>query len=318
MVVALSRFIDTSNWQQKDGTTLAYSDKPMGETSESILRKRPNSIQVQVNRMSVLNETSWQVKGEIRPDSKAGYSTREYIRAVGLMDNCKIYGISLDDRQNDVFTRLEISIHPMDPEELARTSTIDRFDLRLKDEEMPDEGWLKDELGFIRYLEADEYQPDPLLFAALWLSSEKFDHLVEAIKTGNIGSARLDVVADLYKFDYESFFGAGLPGHPYNYAILREDKSIGSYGLTRARLQEVLLEWSPKLENRTAGWGDDPNEADDLDENFEPIERDTEKSISNLSRDVKAIRGRIDLFYQAALLILIVMLISRVASWLGQ
>lgn len=88
--------------------------------------------------------------------------------------------------------------------------------------------------------------------------------------------------------------------------------------MTRARLQEVLLEWSPKLENRTAGWGDDPNEADDLDENFEPIERDVEKSISNLSRDVKAIRGRIDLFYQAALLILIVMLISRVASWLGQ
>lgn len=88
--------------------------------------------------------------------------------------------------------------------------------------------------------------------------------------------------------------------------------------MTRARLQEVLLEWSPKLENRTVGWGDEPNEADDLDENFEPIERDVEKSISNLSRDVKAIRGRIDLFYQAALLILIVMLISRVASWLGQ
>lgn len=206
----------------------------------------------------------------------------------------------------------------MEPEERARTSTIDRFDLRLKDEEMPDEGWLKDELGLIRYLEADEYQPDPLLFAALWLSSETFDHLVEAIKTGNIRSARLDVVADLYGLDYEGFFGAGLPGHLYNYAILREDKSIGSYGLTRARLQEVLLEWSPKLENRTVGWGDEPNEADDLDENFEPIERDAEKSISNLSRDVKAIRGRIDLFYQAALLILIVMLISRVASWLGQ
>lgn len=204
MVVALSRFIDTSNWQQKDGTTLAYSDKSVGTTGERTVRKRPNSIQVQVNRMSVLNETSWQVKGEIRPDSKAGYSTREYIRAVGLMDNCKIYGISLDDRQNDVFTRLEISIHPMEPEERARTSTIDRFDLRLKDEEMPDEGWLKDELGLIRYFEADEYHPDPQLFAALWLSSETFDHLVEAIKTGNIGSARLDVVADLYECDYEN------------------------------------------------------------------------------------------------------------------
>ncbi|MEK0163659.1 hypothetical protein VWX35_06825 [Phaeobacter sp. A36a-5a] len=319
----MSDFKDTSSWEKKDGTTLVYTYELDGKQHEGSAEKRPNSIHVQLDRISVLNETSWQLKDAKEPESKTGYSTREYISAVGAMDNCRIHAITLDDNPNEVFSQLDVSIYPTELENLVKTSTIDQFSFLRDEEHIPDEGWLSEETGRICFHSQGEYHHASQLFATLLLSREKFDDLVEAIKSGKIHSTRLDVFADLYEFGYESM-GAGMPGHRYNYAILSKDEgestfgaSKGSSGFTRARLQEVLLEWSPNLENRTASYRDEPDKYDYLEEDLEPFESDVERTVAKLSRDVEAIRGRIDVFYQAAIFIIVILVISQVTDWLG-
>ena len=88
---------------------------------------------------------------------------------------------------------------------------------------------------------------------------------------------------------------------------------------TQARLQEVLLEWSPKLDTKTAGRRDEPDEDDYLEsEDMEPVEKDVEKVIARLARDVQGIRGKIDAFYQAALLVIVILALTQVLDWLGK
>ena len=319
----MSDFKDTSSWAKKDGTTLAYTYEVEGKPHEGTAEKRPNSIHVQLDRISVLNETSWQLKDEKEPESETGFSTREYISAFGAIDNCRIHAITLDDNPNEVFSQLDVSIYPTELENLVKTSTIDQFSFLHDEEDMPDKGWLSEETGRIDFHSDGEYHHGSQLFATLLLSQEKFDDLVEAIKAGRVRSARLDVFADLYEFGYESM-GAGLPGHRYNYAILSKDEgesafgtSKGLSGFTRARLQEVLLEWSPSLENRKASRRNEPDEDDYLEEDLEPFKKGVEKTVAKLSRDVRAIRGRIDVFYQATIFIIIILVISEVTDWLG-
>ncbi|WP_299596610.1 hypothetical protein [uncultured Tateyamaria sp.] len=319
----MSDFKDTTSWEKKDGTTLAYTYELDGKQHEGTAEKRPNSIHVQLDRISVLNETSWQLKDEKEPESETGYSTREYISALGSMDNCRLHSITLDENPNEVFSQLDVSIYPTELKNLVKTSTIDQFSFLRDEEDMPDEGWLSEETGRIHFHSDGEYHHGSQVFAKLLLSREKFDDLVEAIKAGKVRSARLDIFADLYEFDYESM-GAGMPSHRYNYAILSKDEgesaygtSKGSSGFTRARLQEVLLEWSPSLANRTASRRDEPDEDDYLEEDIELFERDVEKTVAKLSRDVQAIRGRIDDFFQAAIFIIVVLVIGQVTDWLG-
>lgn len=319
----MTDFKDTSSWEKKDGTTLAYTYELNGEPHKGTAKKRPNSIHLQLGRISVLNETSWQLKHEKEPEGETGFSTREYISAVGAMDNCRIHAITLDENPNKVFSQLDVSIYPTELENLVKTSTVCQFSFHRDEEDMPEEGWLSEETGRIQFHSDGEYDRGPQLFATLLLSPEKFDDLVEGIKAGKVHSARLDVFADLYEFGYESM-GAGMPGHRYNYAILGKDEgesafgaSKGSSGFTRARLQEVLLEWSSNLENRTASCRDEPDEDDFLEEDQGPFARDVEKIVANLYRDVKAIRGKIDAFYQATIFIVIILVISQITNWLG-
>lgn len=314
----MSSFEDTSNWTKKSGTILGYTYELKGKLHEGTAEKRPNSILIQLDRISVLNQTSWQLKDEKVPESETGYSTREFISAVGVMDNCRIHAITLDENPNEVFSSLDVSIYPTELENLVKTSHVDQFSFLRDEDDMPDEGWLKDETGQIRYHSDGEYHHGNQLFATLLLSQGKFDDLVKTIKAGNIRSARLDVFADLYEFGYESM-GAGIPGHLYNYAILSKDEgdsafgtSKGASGFTKARLQEVLLEWSPKIEDRTASRRDEADEDDYLEDDLEPIERDVEKTVAKVSRDVQAIRSRVDVFFQAAIVVLIVLFISQV------
>jgi hypothetical protein len=62
---------------------------------------------------------------------------------------------------------------------------------------------------------------------------------------------------------------------------------------------------------------DEADEDDYLEDDLEPIERDVEKTVAKVSRDVQAIRGRVDVFYHAAIVILIVLFISQVRDLLG-
>lgn len=47
------------------------------------------------------------------------------------------------------------------------------------------------------------------------------------------------------------------------------------------------------------------------------MEKDIEKTVARLARDVLAIRGRIDFFYQAAILVVIIFVLQQVIDWLG-
>jgi hypothetical protein len=193
---------------------------------------------------------------------------------------------------------------------LKATSTVEEWS-SFRDDEKPEDGWLKDEIGRIAYYGMDEYFGRSSLSARLFLSQEKFDDLVRAIKEDTIRSARLQVFADVFQFGYESM-GAGISGHYYNYAILCEDDGKRARGHAQARLQEVLLEWSPKLEAKTAGRRDEPDE----DDYFEP-DMPVEKVAARLARDVLAIRSRIDLFYQAAIFVVVFLVLQQVIDWLG-
>jgi hypothetical protein len=306
----MSSFKDTSIWKKKDASTLVYSYEVDGKQHDGSSEKEPNSLLVQLERMSALDETSWRLKDDKEPESETGYSTREFITATGVLDGCRVHAITLDESENEVFSQLDISIYPVELERLKATSTVEEWS-SFRDDEKPEDGWLKDEIGRIAYYGMDEYFGRSSLSARLFLSQEKFDDLVRAIKEDTIRSARLQVFADVFQFGYESM-GAGISGHYYNYAILCEDDGKRARGHAQARLQEVLLEWSPKLEAKTAGRRDEPDE----DDYFEP-DMPVERVAARLARDVLAIRSRIDLFYQAAIFVVVFLVLQQVIDWLG-
>jgi hypothetical protein len=311
----VTTFDDTSNWEKKDGTTLVYSYTHKGKQHEGSSEKEPNSLLMQLERLSVLGETSWRFENEKEPDSKTSYFTREYISALGVLNGCRVHAITLDETENEVFTRLDVTIYPIELRKLQETSTFDQWSFS-REGERPEDGWLKDEIGRIDYHGMDEYYDRSLLSARLFLETERFDELVEEIRAGGIRSARLQVLADLYQFGWEGMV-ADIPGSTFNYAILCEYDGKGARGYTNARLQEVLLEWSPTLATRTAAARDEPDEGEFLEPKMEPEARDVEKVVARLARDVQVIRGRVDIFYQAAIVVILILVLSRVLDWVG-
>ncbi|MEC3860202.1 hypothetical protein VK792_02800 [Mesobacterium sp. TK19101] len=78
----MSDFRNTSDWKIKDSTTLVYPREYKGEKREGESEKRPNSLSLQIERLSVLNETSWELERHREPKQEAGFNTREYISAL--------------------------------------------------------------------------------------------------------------------------------------------------------------------------------------------------------------------------------------------
>ena len=248
----MSSFEDTSNWKRKDGTTLTYSFEHNGKQHDGLSEKEPKILSAQLERLSVLNETSWQLKYDKEPESETGFLMREQISGLGILDDCHVHAITLDENKNEAITSLNVSIYPIELEKLLETSKVDSWSSFRDQEKKPEDGWLSDEVGRIHYGGMGEYHDKSLLFAILFLSQDKFDDLVLAIKAGGIRSARLEVLADVYHFNYEGI-GLGMPGHEYNYAILCKDEGEGASGHTKARLEAMRLEWSPKLEMNRPG-----------------------------------------------------------------
>jgi hypothetical protein len=135
----------------------------------------------------------------------------------------------LDDNENETFTKLHVTIYPVPLEKLQETAKVDTLSIIGNEDDKPEEGWMKDEIGSIRYHGAGEYYHDSHMFASVFLSPEKFGDLVLAIKNSGIRSARMEIIADVYEFGYESL-GADIRGHKYNYAILCEDEGDSAFG----------------------------------------------------------------------------------------
>lgn len=237
----MSSFEDTSNWKKKDGTTLVYSKHVDGREVEGTCEKEPNSLFLRLERLSVAKETSW--KPEDGPSSEFNFATREYLEALGYFENCCIHAITLDSSENKKITRVSVSIFPIELKELQETAKDYSLSEMRKIENKPDEGWMSGENGRLRYYEEGGHSS---LYATLFLSSDKLEDLAKDIKSGNITSAQLEIIADLYSLGafYEDYF---------NYAILcnnEEDRWGGKNvsGHTKARLERVHLRWSSQLE----------------------------------------------------------------------
>jgi hypothetical protein len=114
-------------------------------------------------------------------------------------------------------------------------------------------------------------------------------------------------------------------GHYYNYAILCKDEGTsalwgtakGSGGWAKARMQEMTLEWSPKLEPKMAKRRDEPDPDDYLEPDAVPAERDVERAVARLAQDVRAIRGSVDFFYHAVILVVVLLVLGQVLDWFG-
>lgn len=319
----MSDFKDTSNWKIKDGTTLVYPREYEGKREDGESEKKPNSLILQVERLSVLNTTCWEIERYREPEQEAGFETREFISALGTLDNCRLHAITLDENENEVFTKLHVEIHPVPLEKLQETAKVDTLSIIGEADDKPEEGWMKDEIGSIHYHAAGEYYHESTIFASVFLAPDKFDDLVLAIKNGGIRSARMEIIADVFEFGYESL-GAGMRGHRYNFAILCEDEGDsawgnpqGASGETNARLQEVNLEWSPTLDSKMAARRDEHDEGDYLELDIEPVESDVNKVVARLSRDVQGIRTRVESFYQAAIVVVIILVVTQIIDWIG-
>jgi hypothetical protein len=197
----MSNFKNTSDWKIKDGTTLAYSYEYNGKRHEGAAEKKPNIINMQLERLSVLNTTSWEIERYRKPEQEAGFDTREHIAGFGTLDNCCLHAITLDENENEEFTKLHFAIYPVPLEKLQATAKVDTLSIIDEDDLMPEEGWMKDEIGSIHYHGAGEYYDTSQLFTTLFLSQDKFDDLILAIKSDCIRSARLEVLADVFEHD---------------------------------------------------------------------------------------------------------------------
>lgn len=319
----MSDFKDTSNWKIKDGTTLVYPREYKGKKDEGEAEKKPNRLNLQLERLSVMNQTSWELERDREPEQEAGFDTYENISALGILDNCRLHAITLDDNENETFTKLHVEIRPVPLEKLKETAKVDTLSTIGDEDDKPEEGWMKDEIGSIHFHGAGEYYHESQIFASVFLSEDKFKDLVLAIQAGGIRSARIEIIADVYEFGYESM-GAGMRGHYYNYAILCEDEGDSAWGTpkgasgeTKARLQEVLLEWAPSLDPKMAARRDEPDDDDYLEPGMAPVERDLEKVVAKLSLDVQGIRTRVETFYQAAIVVVIILVITQIIDWIG-
>ncbi len=175
----MTHFKDTSNWTKKDGTTLVYSYEYEGERREAKIEKEPHTLTVQIEKLSVVDRTTWELADKKLPDSTTGYKPTEYIRISGQLDRSQIHTFTLDELDNETHVEMaEVGIYPTELEELKATSTVKSWSFSRIDEERPDDGWLKDEMGRIVYYAADEVFDKPLLSANLWMDKPSFDTLV--------------------------------------------------------------------------------------------------------------------------------------------
>jgi hypothetical protein len=96
----MSSFTDTSNWKRKDDTTLVYSYELKGEKHEGLSEMEPQALAMQLKRLSILNETSWQVKDhKVIPPSLTGCIRRIHAAIfsfwAGVMPPMPMFGRSL-------------------------------------------------------------------------------------------------------------------------------------------------------------------------------------------------------------------------------
>jgi len=251
--------------------------------------------------MSVQDTTAWEVADKEDLGVGAGFQSREYIKIEGQLDATRLHAFTLDDLPTSTFDQIEVSIHPIALENLQLASRYSRWSIPDR-QKRPSEGWLKDEPGRLSYYEANDYFDRSMVHAILRVDQATFASLVHKIKSGvMIRSARLEILADLFQFSYEGAFGGGSVMR--NYGLLCTGGDHRTDGYTNARLEELQIQWAPKLRVPSVGNGtkEDP----------------TDFSLNEVAADVKQIRARLESFYQALILIAAFLIGSSLVGWFG-
>lgn len=308
----MSTFKDTSNWQQKSKTVLSYPIETKGKRSEGSSEMKPQTLGLLLDRLSVHRDTSWTLGDDQNPDGKPGYMVRDYISAFGVLDGSVLHAITLDSTENDRDDRVFVNIFPIDGKRLTETSVTDARNY-FRSDDKPEDGWLKDEIGVIRYYGSSEYNHYPQFSATLYLPNDRFNDVAEAIRSNSIRAANLDILADVFYFPHEGSFGLR---EQYNYAILCTDGGPrkGVTGSTKARLEQVRLEWSPKIVNRMAHQRDERTAYESGKSGDTPPSpnQSVDKTVLQLSRDLSAIKGRIDTAYSVAVAVMALVVLREV------
>ena len=301
----MTDFKNTSTWEKKNASTILYRYEHEGKKSEGELEKRPSILHVKIDRLSVMDETTWTFAENKQPDSTTGFRSRDYIKVEGRLDRALVHVFAVQETRTATFDRIEISIYPVPIETLQASSKFERWSI-LGDKDRPEEGWLKDEHGRIDFNEANEYFDQASILARLFLDQATFDAVVQKIKNGGtIRKAHLGILADLFQFGYERAFAR--PMDIENYGILYEIEGRSMAARTNARLEELMLEWSPKLARPQL----DVATLDDR-KMVTADEDASERAVAALASDVKQIRARLDLLYQAAIALFVFVVVSSI------
>jgi len=306
----MTDFKDTSNWEKKNNSTIIYRYDYQGKSNESELEKEPHLLPVDVERLSVMDRTAWHIANQTQSDKATGFHSDEFIRATGILDMCRVHAFIIGDTDTVTFDRIEVAIYPTSLEDLQTESHHKLWSL-LDANKRPEDGWLKDERGTLSFFEPDGYTVEPLLFARLFLDQSTFEALVQKIKHGpTIRTARLEILADLFQFGYEGAFQTPLTVS--NLGLLYNNEDSLTSRTTKARLEELSLEWTPTLTRPTVD--DEPLEDLPLDTTDEDK---LANAVNHVALDVKSIRARVDTFYKMAILVLVVLVLWRILSWLS-
>lgn len=320
----MSTFSDTSKWRVKNDFTLLYdrSDK------EAECVSKPVTVYIELDDFSLTENIMRNVS--LDDEDLTVFDSHTQIHGRGRLDGCYIHVISLNEIPNKTFSNITVSISPLSEERLKTADTTSKMSFF---DDRPENGWFPNELGHIFFLGEGEFTQTPNLNAILYISDEKFTQLSNDLRRGGISNIRLEVIADLYQFEYETM-GTGMHGHHFNYAFLREERGnnifgepSGDGGESKARLEEVRYSWSSVANPlfKQIDMDDLDDEEDDLEEktmgNLErlksPFEREQLREFSSIKEEVGKIRNRIDTFYTALIFLCIVVAIQQVTTWFG-
>lgn len=296
----MTDFKDTSKWEKIDGCTIRYRYDYQGSERAGEVEKEPRLLSVRVDRISVQDTTAWALADENDSGVAAGFQSREYIKLEGLLDTARLHAFTLDGSPTSTFDRVEVSIHPIALEDLQLASKHSRWSIPDR-QSRPSAGWLTDEPGRLSYYEANEFFDQSMVHAGLRVDQATFESLVQKIKSGvMIRSVRLEILADLFQFGYEGAFGGSSVMR--NYGLLCESGKHRIDGYTKARLEEFLIQWGPKLEVSNAG---------------NATAEDPDQSVKEVAADVRQIRSHLENLYHALILVAAFLVGSSFVGWLG-
>ena len=199
----------------KNNHTLLYrrGDEEVECTSE------PVYFEIEFDQFS-LHKKVIRSANDLNEGDETTFRTYTSIDGKGNLDGCVIHLISFDEIDNETFSTIYVSIAGVPEEQVKSSNGVSRYSIDMG--ERPENGWFEGELGNIFFQGEGEFADKSSIRAVLYLSEDRFAQLVEDLQGGGVTNMRLEVGADLFKFNYESM-GIGLPNHKFNYAFLREE-----------------------------------------------------------------------------------------------